>query len=87
MLCKVQVVGVTGQIFAHVFEHIGMNIGLTPITGIPLPLVSYGGTFLLINMCLFGLVQSVWVHRSVAIEEVKKPQRPTARTHQAPAYV
>jgi rod shape determining protein RodA len=34
-----------------------------PITGIPLPLVSYSGTFVVICMFLLGLVQSVWVHR------------------------
>lgn len=87
-LGKLLVVGVVGQIFAHVFEHIGMNLGITPITGIPLPLISYGGTFLLINMSLFGLVQSVWVHRSIPVEEAKKAQRhPAPRPHRSPAYV
>jgi rod shape determining protein RodA len=46
------------------FESIGMCVLLTPITGIPLPLVSYSGTFVVICMFLLGLVQSVWVHRS-----------------------
>lgn len=55
--------GVVGLIFAHVFENIGMCVLLTPITGIPLPLVSYSGTFVLICMFLLGLVQSIWVHR------------------------
>jgi rod shape determining protein RodA len=36
---------------------------ITPITGIPLPFISYSGTFVLICMFLLGLVQSVWVHR------------------------
>jgi len=51
-------------IFAHVFESIGMCVLLLPITGIPLPLVSYSGTFVVICMFLLGLVQSVWIHRN-----------------------
>jgi rod shape determining protein RodA len=57
--------GVVALFFAHMFENIGMCIGLTPITGIPLPLVSYSGTFVVICMFLLGLVQSVWVHRKI----------------------
>ena len=63
VLGRLLVVGVVALIFAHIFQNIGMNVLLTPITGIPLPLVSYGGTFLVITMFLLGLVQSVWVHR------------------------
>jgi rod shape determining protein RodA len=51
--------------FAHVFESIGMCVLIMPITGIPLPLVSYSGTFVVICMMLLGLVQSVWIHREV----------------------
>jgi len=61
--------GVVGLFFAHMFENIGMCILLTPITGIPLPLVSYSGTFVIICMFLLGLVQSIWVHRSKYVEE------------------
>ena len=46
-------VGFTGQIFFHVYQNIGMTIALMPITGIPMPLISYGGTFLV--MVMFGL--------------------------------
>ncbi len=49
------------SIKAVVFDYGGVLI--TPITGIPLPLVSYSGTFVVICMFLLGLVQSVWVHR------------------------
>jgi rod shape determining protein RodA len=56
-------VGVMTMLFTHVFVNIGMNIQLVPITGIPLPFVSYGGTFLLVCLAAMGLVQSVWVHR------------------------
>jgi rod shape determining protein RodA len=54
---------VVALFFAHVFESIGMCVLLMPITGIPLPLVSYSGTFAVICMFLLGLVQSVWIHR------------------------
>lgn len=72
---RLLVVGIIAQLFAHVFEHIGMNIGILPITGIPLPLISYGGTFLILNLCLLGLIQSVWVHRNCMVEEAPAPQR------------
>ncbi|MBE2181390.1 MAG: rod shape-determining protein RodA [Chthoniobacterales bacterium] len=56
-------VGLTTLIFTHVFMNIGMTIGVTPITGLPLPLVSYGGSFLLAVLFSVGLLQSIWVHR------------------------
>ena len=44
---------------AHFIENVGMTIGLMPITGIPLPFVSYGGSSMLINCIAIGLVLSV----------------------------
>ncbi len=55
---------VVALFFAHVFESIGMCVLIMPITGIPLPLISYSGTFVVICMFLLGLVQSVWIHRN-----------------------
>jgi rod shape determining protein RodA len=55
--------GVTVLFTVHVFVNIAMTIGLVPITGIPLPFISYGGTFLLVCCLLQGLVQSVWRYR------------------------
>ena len=60
--------GITAQVFFHVFQNIGMTIALMPITGLPLPLISYGGTFALMLMFSFGLVNSVWVHSRRAAE-------------------
>lgn len=60
---RIIVAGVVAVFFTHIFEGIGMCIHLMPITGIPLPLVSYSGTFAVICMTMLGLVQSVWVHR------------------------
>ncbi|MCE0483807.1 MAG: rod shape-determining protein RodA [Methylacidiphilales bacterium] len=56
-------VGVMTMLFTHVFVNIGMTIQVVPITGIPLPFISYGGTFLIACLAAMGLVQSVWVHR------------------------
>jgi rod shape determining protein RodA len=56
-------VGFAMQIFFHVYQNIGMTIALMPITGLPLPLISYGGTFVVMVMFGLGLVNSVWVHR------------------------
>jgi rod shape determining protein RodA len=56
-------VGVMAMLFTHIFVNIGMTIHLVPITGIPLPFISYGGTFLIACLAAMGLVQSVWVHR------------------------
>lgn len=55
--------GFAGQIFFHVYQNIGMTISLMPITGLPLPLISYGGTFVVMVMFALGLVNSVWIHR------------------------
>lgn len=56
---KLIVTGVFAMLFIHIFENIGMTMGLTPITGIPLPFMSYGGTFQLTNMVAIGLALSV----------------------------
>jgi rod shape determining protein RodA len=52
-------VGVAATLFCHVFVNIGMTVGVMPITGLPLPLLSYGGTFMLVTMASLGVVQSV----------------------------
>lgn len=54
--------GVSALLFTHIFVNIAMTIGKMPITGIPLPLISYGGTFTISMMTLLGLVQSVSIH-------------------------
>lgn len=57
------VVGTMALFFTHVFMNAGMTISLTPIAGLPLPIISYGGTFVMIIMFALGIVQSVWIHR------------------------
>lgn len=55
--------GVTMIFSVHILVNIGMTIGLMPITGLPLPFLSYGGSFLLSCCLLQGLVQSVYRYR------------------------
>jgi len=62
------VVGVTALIFTHIFQNMGMTISLLPITGVPLPLISYSGSFVLMIMFGLGIVNSVWVHRKSQME-------------------
>jgi rod shape determining protein RodA len=57
--------GITAMLFTHIFINTGMTMQVVPITGIPLPFISYGGTFLVVCMAAIGLVQSVWIHRRV----------------------
>ncbi|WP_066258650.1 FtsW/RodA/SpoVE family cell cycle protein [Neobacillus drentensis] len=55
-------VGVISMITFHVFQNIGMTIGVLPITGIPLPFISYGGSALMGNMLGLGLIFSIRYH-------------------------
>lgn len=56
-------VGVASMILFHVFENIGMAMGIMPVTGIPLPFMSYGGSSMWTNMISFGLVLNVGMRR------------------------
>lgn len=56
-------VGIAAMLFFHIFENIGMTLGLMPVTGIPLPFISYGGTFQLINLICIGIVLSIGTQR------------------------
>lgn len=55
--------GVVALLFSHVFINIGMNIRLMPVTGVPLPLLSYGGSSVLCSMIAMGLMQNVYRYR------------------------
>src|SRR5438309_3483659 len=59
------VVGISALIFTHIFQNVGMTIAMLPITGVPLPLISYSGSFVLMIMFGLGLVNSVWIHRKI----------------------
>lgn len=56
-------VGVLSMFMFHIFENIGMTLGIMPVTGIPLPFVSYGGSSIVMSCIAVGLVESVHMHR------------------------
>lgn len=62
-LGRLLAVGVVSLWFAHVFINVGMNIGLVPVTGIPLPLLSYGGSAVVCGALAMGILQNVHLYR------------------------
>lgn len=56
---KIFIIGAIVMLFAHTTINIGMNMRLLPITGLPLPFVSYGGSNLLVNFMAIGIIQSI----------------------------
>ena len=60
---RVFVVGAVALLFTQVFINAGMTMGLTPITGLTLPLVSYGGSSLLSSMIALGLIFNIGMRR------------------------
>ncbi len=56
--------GMAAMIAFHVFVNIGMTIGLLPVTGLPLPFLSFGGSFYISTLFGLGVAHSIWVHRS-----------------------
>jgi rod shape determining protein RodA len=62
------VIGVMSMFMFHIFENMGMTMGAMPITGIPLPMMSYGGSNMLTTMASFGLVLNVGMRSKRNIE-------------------
>ena len=62
--------GVVSMLMFQIFINIGMTIGIAPITGIPLPFMSYGGSHTLTNLLAIGVLQSIHVHAQTADEPV-----------------
>ncbi len=58
--------GIAAMLLFQVFVNVGMNLGLMPVTGIPLPLMSYGGSSVLVTFMAIGLLQSVYVQSQLA---------------------
>lgn len=71
------IIGVMGMLLFHVFENVGMTLGLMPITGIPLPFLSYGGSNMTTNMGGLALVLNVTKNRSLSAS-ISAPQTSTA---------
>jgi len=60
-------VGLAGNLFLYVFINMAMVMGLIPVVGVPLPLISYGGTAILTVLVGFGLIMSVYINRDLRI--------------------
>ena len=59
--------GLTSTLFLYVFINVGMVMGILPVVGVPLPLISYGGTAMLTVLMAFGLLLGIYIHRDVKI--------------------
>jgi rod shape determining protein RodA len=66
-------VGITAMIAYQTFINIGMNLGLMPVTGIPLPFISLGGTSLVTNFVAIGILQSILINRRALAFEPSSP--------------
>lgn len=75
------IIGVMSMLLFHVFENVGMTTGLMPVTGIPLPFLSYGGSNLVTNMAGIGLVLNVIKNRSVTMMPGITPQTMSMRKY------
>ena len=60
---KLVVVGILTLFFVHFAINIGMNLGITPVIGLPLPFISYGGSALVTNMLLLGMTFNIYKNR------------------------
>ena len=60
-------IGIAGILFFHMIENIGMTIGMLPITGVPLPFVSYGGSSLTTNFICIGLLLNISSRRKKSL--------------------
>ncbi len=67
MFSKLMIMGLTTTFSLYIFINLGMVMGLAPVVGVPLPLISYGGTVILAVMGGFGLILSAHLHRSVEL--------------------
>ena len=77
-------IGVSVMVCVHLLINIGMNIGMMPVTGLSLPFLSYGGSFVLSCFIVFGLVQSVHCHTEIseaddAFENPGEPKTASSR--------
>jgi len=62
-LGQLMAIGVVTLLFSHVFINIGMNIRLMPVAGIPLPLLSYGGSSVICSLIAIGILHNVHIYR------------------------
>jgi len=65
--------GIAAMIVCQVFVNVGMNLGIMPVTGITLPLMSYGGSSVLVTFMAIGLLQSIHVQAQLASRDSRAP--------------
>ena len=61
-------VGVMVMFFIQIFVNIGMNVGISPVAGVPLPLLSYGGSSMVSVLAGLGIIQSIYIRRSKTLD-------------------
>jgi rod shape determining protein RodA len=72
IFAKLMALGVCSMFFLHIFINIAMVMGIIPVVGVPLPLMSYGGTMMATMLIGFGLVINVHIHSKVNIHRALK---------------
>ena len=64
--------GITAMLMFQVFVNVGMTVGIMPITGVPLPLMSYGGSSVIVTFLAVGLLQSIHAQsREAAVHKAR----------------
>ena len=58
--------GIVAMLMFQVFVNIGMTVGIAPITGVPLPLISYGGSSVIMTFIAIGLLESIYIQGRLA---------------------
>ncbi|MEM7651616.1 MAG: FtsW/RodA/SpoVE family cell cycle protein, partial [Pseudomonadota bacterium] len=64
-------IGIITNFFLYIFINVAMVMGVVPVVGVPLPLISYGGTAMLTVMFSFGILMSAYVHREMRIQRTQ----------------
>ena len=65
--------GIAAMLMFQVFVNVGMNVGIMPITGIPLPLMSSGGSSVIVTFLALGLLQSIYVQARLSSRRGSTP--------------
>lgn len=65
--------GILAMLMFQIFVNVGMTIGIAPVTGVPLPLVSYGGSSVIVTFLSIGLLQSIYVQARLAQSDKSRP--------------